>query len=268
MRISPSPALAPYVRHYVVAQSESASEYRVYPDTGLVMGFQWRGGVARLDSGHVERLSPAGVTGLSSCARVFASEAGTLSVLVYFTDGGAWSFFSDAVADLRDGSVALRDILPGLGTDSLPERLHAAPSHRERVGMVEALLLRILRGTGPDRRILMAARHIRLAGGDIRIADLAREVSMSERDFERRFLAVIGTTAKSYAGVARWRAGARALAMSGDQSRVAIGAGYFDQAHLVRDFTRRAGVPPGRFLREGRDIGGFLQDFPEESDTI
>jgi AraC-like DNA-binding protein len=35
--------------------------------------------------------------------------------------------------------------------------------------------------------------------------------------------------------------------------------GYADQSHLTRDFTRIAGLPPGRFAHELRS-GGIVQD--------
>jgi transcriptional regulator GlxA family with amidase domain len=41
----------------------------------------------------------------------------------------------------------------------------------------------------------------------------------------------------------------------------AVGAGYYDEAHLARDFRLFAGLSPGRYLRETRELArNFIAD--------
>ncbi|WP_156380400.1 MULTISPECIES: helix-turn-helix domain-containing protein [unclassified Rhodococcus (in: high G+C Gram-positive bacteria)] len=47
---------------------------------------------------------------------------------------------------------------------------------------------------------------------------------------------VIGSIVRSFSGV--------------DVSDIAVGLGYADQAHLIRDFRGVAGVTPGQYVRE------------------
>ncbi|WP_343689939.1 helix-turn-helix transcriptional regulator [Chitinophaga sp.] len=47
-KVSPSAALAPYIKHYVIAENTQAGEYTVFPSTSLVIGFQYRGTLAEV----------------------------------------------------------------------------------------------------------------------------------------------------------------------------------------------------------------------------
>ena len=74
---------------------------------------------------------------------------------------------------------------------------------------------------------------------------------MPERTLQRRFTAEVGVGPKAYQRVVRFR---RAFALvsaapEGGLAAAAHRAGYYDQAHLNRDFRRFAGAPPRAFFR-------------------
>ena len=63
-----------------------------------------------------------------------------------------------------------------------------------------------------------------------------------------------GLSPKAHARVQRFRA---ALALLGRSERVpwaelAVGCGYYDQSHLLRDFRAFSGCSPGEFVRHAR----------------
>nr|WP_269205257.1 helix-turn-helix domain-containing protein [Motilibacter aurantiacus] len=88
--------------------------------------------------------------------------------------------------------------------------------------------------------------------GRVRIEDVAREAGWSRRHLEARFRLEIGLSPKQAAGVARFDRARRALQAAPRTPLAALAArhGYYDQAHLTREFTRLAGVPPRRWLRD------------------
>jgi len=95
--------------------------------------------------------------------------------------------------------------------------------------------------------------------GAIAIQKLADEVGWSRRHLTERFRAEFGVAPKTAARMLRFDRVRRLLATTSPSSvaDAAIAAGYFDQAHLTRDFREFAGCSPGRWLAEEFP---FLQD--------
>lgn len=74
------------------------------------------------------------------------------------------------------------------------------------------------------------------AGGDLRIAELAREAGLSDRRFRLRFAAAAGLTPKTFAVVRRQREAWKAVATGSASSLTHAShvAGYADQPHFTR----------------------------------
>jgi AraC-like DNA-binding protein len=89
--------------------------------------------------------------------------------------------------------------------------------------------------------------------GDLRIADLSLEVDLGRRQLERAFQDLVGVTPKAFARIVRFRAVVSELRRIGRAPRwadLAATFGYFDQAHLDREFQSLAGLTPGALVRE------------------
>ncbi len=89
---------------------------------------------------------------------------------------------------------------------------------------------------------------------DLPLPLLARQLGISVRQFQRRCLSCLGMPLREYRRLARYGAAMTALMLQGaparDLARLALDAGYVDQAHFTRAFTAMVGVPPGRLLRQ------------------
>ncbi|WP_031057098.1 helix-turn-helix domain-containing protein, partial [Streptomyces sp. NRRL WC-3774] len=84
-----------------------------------------------------------------------------------------------------------------------------------------------------------------------RVDDLARTAGLSVRALQRLFSAYVGVSPKWV--ILRYRIH-EALERAGtrgevDWAALAVGLGYADQAHLVRDFTATVGVPPTAYAQ-------------------
>ncbi|MCZ4514580.1 helix-turn-helix domain-containing protein, partial [Streptomyces sp. ActVer] len=148
---------------------------------------------------------------------------------------------------VRDLQVPLTEVWPEAG--ALSEQVATAGDTAESLRLLAGAVLH--RRATPDPLATAAAR--RLADRDIRVADLAAELGVSERQLHRRVTAAIGYAPKTLARVARLRRliGAdKASTMSlADQ---AIAAGYASQAHMTDELHRLTGVTPVRFLEDVR----------------
>lgn len=127
-----------------------------------------------------------------------------------------------------------------------------ARSTAERVAVIESALLARFDRDADREGLLAAARNaIERGNGALRIASLAADLGISERQLERRFRAAVGVTPKGYSRVVRFQRIIRAVELSRDAGRwveLALDAGYADQAHFINDFRAFAGESPTRFF--------------------
>jgi transcriptional regulator GlxA family with amidase domain len=115
--------------------------------------------------------------------------------------------------------------------------------------MQDELMARMKTGEPPDRLVAGAVAMLR-DDGLRRVNGLGDVIGISERQLRRRFHATVGYGPKTLARVLRFQ---RMLALgthsAGDGlARVALEAGYADQAHMTAECTRFAGQPPARLL--------------------
>jgi AraC-like DNA-binding protein len=154
-----------------------------------------------------------------------------------------------------DGSEVL-----GAVAGELHERLREADSWAARFALLDQILLDhadLDQQVTPD--IAEAWRLLIRCGGTIGAGDLARRVGWSPRYLQRRLLAETGLTPKAAARVIRFDRARRTLqgqaateggARGGTLASLAAGCGYYDQAHLAREFRGLAGCPPSTWLAE------------------
>jgi methylphosphotriester-DNA--protein-cysteine methyltransferase len=102
------------------------------------------------------------------------------------------------------------------------------------------------RAAEPDALVIAAARRLAVPG--VRIAGVAAELGVSERQLHRRMRAAVGYGPKMLARVARLR---RLVALA-DESLAsrALDAGYANQAHMNDEVRRLTGTTPVRFLKD------------------
>lgn len=193
------------------------------------------------------------------------ARGGTMDLLgVRFRPGAIPSFVDLPADEVTDGVVPL-DRLWGSDAAELADRLREARGTAARVALLDRMLLARLSERGdPDAVTLAAAGLLERSGGRMRVDDLARATGMGARQLERRFLAAVGISPKTASRVVRFQVAlARLHAEPGvSLTRVALLAGYHDQAHLTRDFGALAGETPGAYrrMRGLEPDDGFLQD--------
>lgn len=236
----PRPALRDRVLSIAVV--EGAGEQTVLPGASAVLGLQFRGRV-RAEQGL---LSTAGVTGIQSTARRYRYLGETGSVLVRFKPQGA-ACLGVTGAAIAGQSVALEDLLPAWSVRQLSERVVDSQSAAERVALLEEFLLGL--PYSHDRLIARAMELLAAGGEEATVAQAARALGLSERQLERRFLQRVGVSPKRYATLARFERAVELARGATSLTHAALDAGYYDQSHFIRDFTRFAGGPPGQILR-------------------
>ena len=160
--------------------------------------------------------------------------------------------------ELANRTVELEDVLPPAG--ELGARLRETPSWGERFDLVEAFLVRCLADSmPPSPGVEWSWQRLRLTGGRASIGALAAELGWSHRRLIARFREQIGLAPKTAARVLRFDRAVAALRATAEPglAEIAFDCGYFDQAHLNRDFRELAGATPTAFLGSQLDSGGI-----------
>jgi AraC-like DNA-binding protein len=192
------------------------------------------------------------VTGAVVCgARQHPLVIGTTigaTVGIHFKPGCARGFFDVPADAIAERAVSL-EALWGAPARSLHDRLLATPTPRERIRVLEQLLLERARDSLEPCAALRASLDAFEEPDLASVAEVNRRTGMSPKRLLALFREHIGLSPKAFWRVRRFRAALHDLgrgALRG--ARLASEHGYFDQAHFLREFRALAGSNPREYL--------------------
>jgi AraC-like DNA-binding protein len=160
--------------------------------------------------------------------------------------------------ELVDRHVALEDLW-GASAQVMRERLLAAPDAATRLLACESALRERLARSGEVAHPLAAVGTacVSRAPGRHGVVQLGERLGCTVRRLEQVFRADVGLTPKAYQRLQRFRS---ALVGIDGAARVgwpafALERGYYDQAHLIREFRAHCGLSPTAYLqRRGQQL--------------
>ncbi len=249
-RFEPHSSLAPFVRTFEVIETNDGAARTLMPETGLILSFRYSGSATLLEGQSERRVPDCAATGLRSTARRMRTSSEGGMVLVKFREGGATGLVDLPLHRLFGETVALDELVHPAQVRATLARVRDARSHPERVRALESFLLeqRARSEWAVDPLVEAALRAIEAAATSIRVGPLARELGLSLDAFEKRFRSRVGASPKQFASTLRLRRAVESHRHAATLTRVALEAGYYDQAHFVRQFVAATGIAPRRFL--------------------
>jgi len=250
-RYQPCAILQPFVKHFLIIESEQGMLNRILPDTSIVMAFRFRGQVGYSENGTYHNLPLSVITGIRESSRFIDYSKNTGALMVIFHEGGAASFFKEPLHELSGISISLDHLIEGAKIQAIEEQLAEAPGNRQRVKIIEQFLLSELKKTQCDLLIREAIQKIKFSKGDLKIKDLLADLPISRDPFEKRFRRITGTSPKQFSVIVRLKNLISTYSGSTSLTEIAYDAGYFDQAHFIKDFRSFTGQAPHDFFRGG-----------------
>jgi AraC-like DNA-binding protein len=164
---------------------------------------------------------------------------------------GAYMLFGVAMHELSSRLVLpLEDVL-GADAGELVERIACAPGWSERFDVLDTFILgRVQQARRPSPDVDWAWRRLRATGGLVPVGELARELGCSRRHLIGRFREQVGPAPKTAARLIRFQRTVKLLERHdrGRFAEIAQRCGYYDQAHMNREFRQLAGTAPGEFV--------------------
>jgi len=152
----------------------------------------------------------------------------------------AGAFLGASPGEFTDRTVALEEVW-GRRARQLERRLGDAGSLEECLGILRDALGAPAREPDGVQRVIAL---MRAAHGDLDLDWAARQAGLSARQFRRRAVEESGLGPKQLCRVLRFRRACELAARGVGWASVAGEAGYFDQAHLIRDFREFTGATP------------------------
>lgn len=251
-RFHPTPALAPFIREYIIIESDLGTDSNILPDTSLVMAFRYKGNVQRMEGENAETLPPTVISGLRRSHRLMQYSRETANLLVVFKEGGLAAFSAIPANEFFDLTIPSDNIFPAVPLNEVLQCMTEAANNKTRVGHIETFLLQHLTTNKPDILIEKAIQMIRQHNGIVKIRDLAVSLHISQDPFEKRFRAQVGSTPKQYASIIRLRKLIDTFSTYASLTEAAYEAGYFDQSHFIKDFRLFTGQTPKDFFRSSQ----------------
>ena len=178
---------------------------------------------------------------------VLIRPTGLVSLIgIRFHPWGAFPFFG---APLREfaGKILSLDQVSSKFCQQLQAQIGEPSSLKVRISKLEKLLTAKLQdSTKLDARIEYAARLALELRGLVSVSSLSRVTGIGTRQLERKFRQEVGISPKSLCRVLRFQEVFRSLDRypARQWASIAVACGYYDQAHLIRDFEQFAGEAP------------------------
>jgi AraC-like DNA-binding protein len=262
----PAPVLRPFIAGYVGFRQAGVAPatHRGLPSPYLTVIFTIDDPLTV--AAHADpRQPPASyrslVGGLHSSPALVTHEGRQSGIQLLLSPLGARALLGMPAAELASIDVDGTEVLGPLA-DEVCERIRAAEDWPGRFAVLDQVLMSRLVGAPADGgacacdEVGHTWRRLVSSAGRCAVSALAAETGWSDRHLRSVFRGETGLTPKAAARVIRFDRARRLLqhrAASGTQpllAGLAADCGYYDQAHLAREFRDLAGCPPSVWLAE------------------
>lgn len=253
MQLLPAPALLPSIRHYLFIRHsfESVQKLRLFSDgsTGLVFSFN-----SLLQDDRGDRLPATFIYGqIREYKTVYASGITNL-IIVVFQPYGMSSLLGIPASELSNQIVEL-DLILGTASRDLYYQLSDSTdvqSSRQQLDHFFKILLKQAMDR-PQPLITAATQWIIQRNGCFTARELMQFTGYEQRQLERKFKEIIGVSPQKMGSIVRLHHFLKEVQQpqyKHGMTPAVYEAGYYDQAHLIREFRKLTGLTPSLYLKQ------------------
>jgi len=268
MQIIPSPILAPYIKHYLFLDLVNIDSglLRTFADgnTGIVFsigtGALYRDGI---------KLPKAFCYGQITNYRELESIGSLKLIIAVFRPFGMSQILNISAAELKDKIVDLSSVIG----DSATTLHHFLSDELPHVQMVESLnhffgkLIKNIE-TRLYPMVTAATHWIMARKGLFKAEELMDFTGHHQRTIERAFHTFVGIAPKKLGSIIRLHHFLGEIKGTGSQynfTQNVFEAGYFDQAHLIREFKKITGLTPTTYHVKSTHLAVNFIVLPDEN---
>lgn len=176
---------------------------------------------------------------------ILISPGGKVELLgIRFQPGGTRPFFAAPADEITDTVTDLGSFSSKFERELL-QVCEQGSTVADRIAAADGYLCERVLKSECDLRLIKLATSIIGYRGLVSVDQLASDAGVSNRQLERRFLREVGIGPKLLARIVRFQQVFRAVEQCDSAwAVVAVECGYYDQAHLIRDFNQFAQQTP------------------------
>jgi AraC-like DNA-binding protein len=249
--IRPHHLLAEYVDAYWVSAATRLSRQRILPDTCADIIFNISEDVITTANGDFIPPHTAFVVGTMTTFRDTLMPANTRMLGIRFHPGGLNAFTGLPLQLITDKHLSLKEIVAAWHT-LLEPLLAKENTVSAKIDCLEKFLLQRLPVQNMNvSKIRHSISLIQQSQGKMSVATLAASAFMSHRNFERYFLQTVGVSPKKFSRIVRFMEIKQQLKTHADAHllSLALDNGFYDHAHLTREFREFSGESPTGYLQ-------------------
>lgn len=247
----PHKDLKPYIKCYWIlkyASPVSADGGQQFLADGVEMMFNLGDPVAVIENNTASSaIIDTGLSGPMSQPMTMKSSGIIDLIGVCFRAGGAYPFLSLPANELANKCADLEDLWGSGGRRALDRIKDDRSSTPQRIRYLNAFFMHKLKqNRNDDVAVTKALYALEVNQGQVSIEDLATSTRLSCRQLERKFKERVGISPKKLCRNLRFKNVFKYLSdfPAENWSSVAVACGYYDQAHMIRDFKHFTGFPP------------------------
>jgi AraC-like DNA-binding protein len=248
---TPSPALSDFITYYYCVDehtSENANLKKRIPDGTVELFFHYRNPFYKVSKDGNSALikEKSIVLGQLQDFIQFKSIDDIGFIGVKFKAQGFHSFVDHDLHQFTDKLTDIKDIW-GNKAKALEEGIANLTINEDRIALIESFLLKRL-NKKHNQLVDYCIRLILQNNGNIRVSELARQVNISTRQLERKFLDTIGISPNCFSRISRMQQTLISIENRDYSSLTQLGYhhGYYDQSHFIKEIDKFVGMTPRR----------------------
>jgi AraC-like DNA-binding protein len=252
--IIPTEILSKYIKNYFIVETDNSEDYlpneRVYPCGYATMVFHYGSPSIFQKKDSLKNIEPnLVICGQQTSYYDLSLSGKTDMILKVFKPHGVKSFFNFPITELLNENLSLQDLINNESIE-LEDKLFNSLNNRQRITHLENFLIKKLIHNDEFERVEYALEIIENSKGQIKAQDIAHEVCLGIKQFERTFSKYVGINPKKYASIVRFQNVIQMKRKHDNSSmfQLAFDNGYYDHAHFIHDFKSFTGLSPKEFF--------------------
>lgn len=252
--IEPIKILKKYIKNYFVIETDNYVDFlpmeRVFPIGNATLVFHY-GSPSKFKTKNQNEYIESNLVICGQQTNYYdLSLAGkTGMILIVFKSHGVNSFFNFPATELLNKNLSLSDLVKNDAIE-LEDKLFNSTNNKQRIIHIEDYLIRRLIQNRDFERVEHAVKMIENFKGKIKTEDIAQEVCLGIKQFERIFSNHVGLNPKKFISIIRFQ---NVLQMKREFKEInmyqlAFDNGFYDQSHFNHEFKNFTGFTPRTFF--------------------